>query len=140
MEVYLQCVNIQNSYTRSGVDDFSDEELSNEESEENHQDGNNEVTSKEFSPSIDKVETVSSEAGVINKSSDKSPVADVENAEDDTTITKSHSPSPKSNEDETKEFKNESVTEPNGTISDNKLPMENTSTPSDNFEVSPIKT
>ena len=125
---------------RSGVDDLSDEEI-DKELEENHcQGSDNEGTHTELPPSTaEKIETDSSEGDTISKSSDDGPVVSDVKTEDDKT-TKSASPPPESSKDESKEIKDEKVTETNGCISDNKSSVENTAIPTlDTFEVSSIK-
>ena len=124
-------------YSRSGLDDLSDEEL-NEETEENHQGSNDDTACTELSP-LAEVETDSSNPDTINKSSDDSPVVNVENTEDNNRITKSTSPSPESNEDK-KETKDEAVAESNGSGSDDKPSTEKITTPTlETFEVSQSK-
>lgn len=121
-------------YTRSGLDDLSDEEL-NEETEENHQ-GTNDGTACTELPSLAEVETDSTNPDTMNKSSDDSPVVYVENTENNSGITKSTSPSPESSEDK-KETKDEVVTESNGSGSDDKPSTEKITTPTlETFEVS----
>ena len=121
------------------MDDLSDEELSNEETEENHQGSDNNATCTNLTSLADEVEANSSDADA-NKSSEDSPAVNVENADDnvkdDSKITKSTSPSSESSRDE-KETKDETVTESIPSISDDNTTTENSTTPTlDAFEVS----
>ena len=123
-------------HTRSGLDDLSDEELSNEE---NHQGSDNDATCTNLTSSADKVETNSSETDA-NKSSENSPAVAVENTEDnnvndDSKITESTSPSSECSRDE-KETKEAVITESNASVSEDKPTTENTAPTLDAFEVS----
>lgn len=118
-------------YTRSGVDDLSDEELDDESEELHYQDSdNNEATCTKLLLSTEKAET-NSEANSIDNSSNASPVVSDEKTENDNKST----PLPEISKDERKD---ENITEVNGSSSeDNKPPVENTTTPTiDTFEVS----
>ena len=121
------------------MDDLSDEELSNEENEENHQGSDNDATCTNLTSSVDEVETNSNEADA-NKSSEDSPAATVENTEDDnikddSKITESTSPSSECSRDE-KETKEAVITKSNASISEDKPTIESTAQTLEAFEVS----
>ena len=125
-------------HTRSGLDDLSDEELSNEENEENHQGSDNDATCTNLTSLADEVETNSNEADA-NKSSEESPAVAVENTEDnnidDSKIIESTSTSSECSRDE-KETKEAVITESNASVSEDKPTTENTAPTLDAFEVS----
>jgi len=116
-------------YTRSGVDDLSDEELSDNSGEKCHQGSDNEATCTKLLPSTEKVEINSNEVNSVDNSTNASPVVSDEKTEDDS---KSTSSLPEISKDENKD---ENVTEVNGSSSE--PPVKNTTTSTiDTFEVS----